>query len=68
MNYVVYTERMNYLLELIKKGRVQSPLEVACIFSCNEKTIRNMIKRLRDSGYIIVYSKKEKKYLFIIDY
>ena len=63
MNYFAYQEHLTYLLKLIKKGKVNSPEQMAKEFSCNEKTVRGMINLLRKQGYEIVYSRKEKKYL-----
>ncbi|MFZ4400506.1 MAG: HTH domain-containing protein [Bacteroidales bacterium] len=62
MNYITYSDRLNYLFELIKNERITSPKIVAVKFGCSEKTIRNMINHLRDKGYIIIYSKYNKKY------
>ena len=63
MDYITYAERLDYLLELINKGQAYSPKEIALKFSCTEKTIRNMINRLRENGEKISYCRKEKKYL-----
>jgi len=62
MNYIDYTKRLNYILELIQKNNLSSPNELASKFECSEKTIRNMINVLRDKGYNIKYSKTTKKY------
>jgi len=51
MDYIKYTQRLEYLLDLINKGQVSSPKIVAERFYCSEKTIRNMINRLREKGY-----------------
>jgi biotin operon repressor len=62
MDFITYSERLDYLLDLIKKGRVSSPKIIAERFDCSEKTIRNMINRLRNKGFEIEYSKYNKKY------
>jgi len=63
MDYLTYTERINYLITLIEKGQVKSPNCIAKRFNCTEKTIRNMINRLREQGHNIIYSKCCKKYI-----
>jgi predicted DNA-binding transcriptional regulator YafY len=63
MNYLTYSKRMAYLLEIIDKGRLSSPNDLVDQFNCTEKTIRNMIASLREQGYPIRYSKKELKYV-----
>ncbi len=62
MNYIDYTIRLKYVLELIEKGGLSSPKEVAERFECSEKTIRNMINVLREQGHNIKYSRISKKY------
>ncbi|GAB3327770.1 hypothetical protein GCM10027429_01890 [Marivirga atlantica] len=63
MNSLAYVKRINYLLEKIKKGSLHSPYQMTSQFNCSERTIRNMINELRNEGYNIRYSRKEKKYL-----
>jgi len=63
MNFIVYQERLNYLLNLVEKGSVHSPKQITTIFFCSDKTARNMINTLRQQGHVIVYCRKEKKYL-----
>lgn len=63
MNYLGYTQRLEYLMELLKNGQVDSPRHLAMRFECSEKTIRNMINILRLKGNDISYSKQKKKYL-----
>jgi len=63
MTFKAYQERLNYLLDLVEKETVHSPKQMARQFSCNEKTVRNMINTLRQQGHVIVYCRKEKKYL-----
>lgn len=63
MGYIEYHERLDYLLELIKKDMVGSPQECAGKFNCSEKTIRNMINVLRNKGHKIYYNRYTKKYM-----
>ncbi len=62
MNYLTYTEKLNYLLEMIEKGRLTSLQQAAEKFDCSERTIQRMINILRKQGYQIIYSKSDKKY------
>jgi DeoR/GlpR family transcriptional regulator of sugar metabolism len=63
MDYLTYTNRLEYLSEMINKKQLSSPAEAAELFDCSEKTIRNMINRLREKGFNIKYDREEKKYL-----
>ena len=62
MNFITYQERLNYLLDLIENRCVHSPKQMAKQFSCNEKTVRDMINVLRNLGYEIIYCRSAKKY------
>ncbi|MDP3180617.1 MAG: HTH domain-containing protein [Bacteroidota bacterium] len=66
MTYATYSQRLEHLLDLIKKGRVSSPKNIAEKFMCSEKTIRNMINYLRNQGIEIEYCKITKKYFLKI--
>lgn len=63
MNYFTYQKRLDYLLELIQNGQVQSPNDLTYKFDCTERTIRNMINHLRDMGYDIKYCRKNFRYV-----
>ncbi len=62
MDYLTYHKRLEYLLELIKKGCIHSPNEICKRFNCCDKTARNMINKLREKGFKIEYCKILKKY------
>jgi len=64
MNHASYSERLDYLLELIEKGAASSPKQISKKFDCNEKTIRNMINVLRKQGNNIKYSQMQKKIFY----
>jgi biotin operon repressor len=63
MDYLSYYKRLQYLKSLIEKGNIHSPKDLIEKFNCSEKTIRNMINRLREDGTKIIYCKKAKKYI-----
>jgi len=62
MDYITYSERLDYLLDLIKNEKLFSPREVADKFDYSEKTVRNMINCLREKGFEIDYCKCSRKY------
>jgi len=62
MDYISYSERLDYLLEMIKIKRISSPIEIAQKFNCCDKTARNMINTLRQKGYPIKYNRQTVKY------
>ncbi len=62
MNFLAYSERLDYLSEMIEKGRISSPKQIAQKFNCCDKTARNMINHLRDKGYEIKYDRSSEKY------
>jgi len=61
-DYLTYSKRLEYLLELIEKGWIYSPKQICEKFNCSDKTARNMINSLREKGYCINYCKVFKKY------
>lgn len=62
MDYLIYTERLQYLLHQIERGRVSSPGEVAEKYECSERTVRRMINHLRASGHHIRYCRRRLRY------
>ena len=63
MDYRTYAKRLEYLLELIKLGRLQSPYQLVDKFECSERTIRKMINDLRADGYPIKFSRRILRYV-----
>lgn len=62
MDYITYSQRLDYLLEMIGKGYINSPKQIAEKFDCCDKTARNMINKLREKGHKIEFCKLNKKY------
>ena len=62
MDYIEKKERLDYLLELIKKERCNTIKEIALKFDISQRTSKRMIATLRDMGYQITYSKFSIKY------
>lgn len=65
MNFLIYTERLAYLHDLLAKGALKSPEQLCRKFECSERTIRRMINHLRHQGLHIEYCKKNKKYIVL---
>ncbi|WP_414693439.1 HTH domain-containing protein [Ohtaekwangia sp.] len=65
MDFFTYSQRLDYLLEIIQKGQLSSPNDLVSKFECTERTIRKMIGDLRRKGYLIKYSRKELRYTLI---
>lgn len=63
MTHETYQKRLEYVLEQIQAGRLQSPHDLAIQFDCTEKTVRNMINTLRSKGHHIRYSKSMGRYV-----
>jgi len=51
MDYLQYSELLDYLLEMIEKERISTPKQIAQKFDCCDKTARNMIHHLRERGH-----------------
>lgn len=62
MDYRSYEKRLDYILELITKGRFRSIETAAARFSCSTRTVKRMLNHLRDRGHDIQYDRLEKKY------
>jgi len=63
MDYRTYAERLDYILELIQKGRFGTLEAAAKRFDVSTRTIKRMLQNLRDQGHPITYDKKLKKYM-----
>jgi predicted DNA-binding transcriptional regulator YafY len=62
MNYLCYTDILNYLLEMVEKGQLLSLKQASKKFNCSERTIKRMLKTLREQGHEIKYNRTEKKF------
>ena len=65
MDYFTYSQRLDYLLDLITRERLRSPGDIAGKFECSERTVRKMINDLRRRGYVIKYSRHDLKYFIV---
>lgn len=62
MDFLAYEKRLNYILELIEKGRFKSLEAAAKRFSCSSRTVKRMLNILREKGHDIKYDRNRKKY------
>jgi len=62
MDFLTYAQRLDYILRLIQKSALHSPKELTEKFECSERTIRKMIRLLREKGNDIRYSRSKGKY------
>jgi len=65
MNFRERKERLEYLLEMIEKGRCISTVQIAEKFNCSSKTVERMIIKLRENGHNIKYCRKSARYKLI---
>lgn len=63
MDYLTYTEKLKYLLEMIEKGRMTSLQQTAKKFDCSTSTIKRMLTFLRANGHKIVYCRTINKFV-----
>ena len=62
MTYLEKKQKLNYLLELIDKGRCFSLRQISHKFDCSERTVKRLLAILRDEGHEIKYCSSMKKF------
>ncbi|QNR25664.1 HTH domain-containing protein [Croceimicrobium hydrocarbonivorans] len=62
MDYITYQSRLSYIVELLEKEAVVTPVGMSEKYECSTKTINRMIAHLRESGYNIKWCRKRKSY------
>jgi len=62
MTYLERKQKLNYLLELIDKGRCLSLRQIAYKFECSERTVKRLLANLREEGYKVRYCPSIKKF------
>ena len=62
MKFIERKQKMEYLLEMIEKGRCISLKQIAEKFECSERTVGRMIAVLKEEGHEINYCKLTKTY------
>lgn len=62
MKFLERKQKMEYLLEMIEKGRCISLSQIADKFEVSRRTVKRMIAELREEGHYIKYCKFQKKF------
>ena len=65
MDFIERKKRLDYLLEMIKKGKCTSSSQMAKKFNCSTRTIERMFTKLRDEGVALEYCRDSKKYKLV---
>ncbi|CAG0970318.1 hypothetical protein FLAV_01190 [Flavobacteriales bacterium] len=65
MNFRERKERLEYLFEMVEKGRCYKVATIANQLNCSKSTIERMIKQLRKNGVNIRYCKILKRHKII---
>ena len=68
MDYYNYSRKLDYLKNLIERGKLNSPSQVSDKFECSERTIRRMIEHLKKTGCKIEYCRKTGRYKLNVDW
>ncbi len=63
MRFIDRKRRIEYLLEMIKRGRCLSLSQIADSFDCSERTVKRLISEIREEGNDIRYCRKQKKFI-----
>lgn len=63
MDYFTYSQKMDYLKELIEKEQLLSLKQVSKQFDCSERTVGRMIAHLKRVGYNVKYCRRSRKYM-----
>ncbi|WP_158829034.1 DeoR family transcriptional regulator [Mucilaginibacter lacusdianchii] len=62
MDYRSYERRLDYILELLQKGRFGTLVRAAKRFGVSTRTVKRMLVHLRERGHDIQYDRKQKNY------
>jgi len=57
MRFIERKQKMEYLLELVEKGRCFSCKEISRKFNCSTRTVKRLLADLREDGHEIRYCK-----------
>ena len=68
MTFKEKKDKMNYLLDLIQRGRLHSLEQTAVHFCCSKRTIERMISDLRGEGYAIHYCRVKRRYILKMEF
>ena len=63
MRFLERKQKLEYLLEMIEKGRCISIQQIAVTFNCSKRTATRMISELKEDGNDIYYCRKKQIYI-----
>ncbi len=63
MRFIERKQKIEYLLEMIEKGRCNSYHQIAEKFECSESTVKRMLSDLKEEGHDIKYCKGLGKFI-----
>ncbi len=66
MRFIEKKQKLEYLLEMIEKGRCISYQQVSEKFNCSESTVKRMISELKEEGNNVKYCKIVGKFIIEI--
>ena len=67
MKYTERKKKLEYLLEMIQKGRCISLAHIAYVFNVSRRTAKRMLVELREEGHHIVYFKSLGRFFLDLD-
>jgi len=62
MKFIEYAKKLETLKYLAENKRTGTPLQLARKLSVSERTVRRMVQRLRDQGYLIIFNRFRNSY------
>jgi predicted DNA-binding transcriptional regulator YafY len=62
MNFIEKEKRINYIIELLEKGKLLSAKEMASKFSCSERTIFRLLEIVKEKGVDVNFCKIKRIY------
>ena len=62
MDYLTYTSKLEDLKKFIKNGWIKTPKDISRKLRVSERTALRLISYLKQNGFQIKYSSKEKSY------
>jgi len=62
LKFIEYAKKLETLKYLAENKRTGTPLQLARKLSVSERTVRRMVQRLRDQGYLIIFNRFRNSY------
>ncbi|WP_316847110.1 HTH domain-containing protein [Pedobacter psychrodurus] len=62
MSIIAHREKLQRMLFMVRHNRLKTAKQAAAQLSCSERTIKNYLSKLRDSGHEIRYDRSLGRY------